>query len=127
MTDEAKPKKRGKVTRKEWIKAVYDIKYSAYHDLYCGEESLRACHSRVLKLLEENPRLAKSEYGRNYIEKTKGVGKLLDAMGALECSIEDILVDGFGALSLKYWDPARLPRAVRKAMAEIRDEDEGSP
>ena len=119
MTSEAKSKKAkppagGKVTRKEWIAAVHDLKWGAYDELYCTQEGLWNCHHGMLRLLEENPRLAESEFGKNYISKTEEVKDLLESRSTLERVIENMLADGFGAVSLKYWDPAKLPKGVRE-------------
>ena len=122
MTSEAKSKNAkpptGKVTRKEWIQAVDKLKWGAYDELYCTQEGLWNCHHGMLKLLEENPRLAESEFGKNYIRKTEEVKDLLEARSSLERVIENMLADGFGALSLKYWDPAKLPEGVREEIDE---------
>ena len=115
----------GRVSKKEWRDAVHQLKWGAYINLYCTEEGLWNCHHGMLKLLEENPRLAKSEFGKNYIRKTEEVKNLLEARSSLERVIENMLADGFGALSLKYWDPAKLPKGVREEIEKVLRGDPG--
>ena len=118
-----KIKTEGEVTRDEWIMAVYYEKYRAYHFYYCnGQDGPWIAHRNVLRILEENPRLAESAYGRNYVEKTKEIGALferreaaekpgsMDDLADVDDLIEDMLVAGLGSQSIKYWDPPSMPR-----------------
>ena len=91
------------VTKKEWREAVGDIKWSMYQAMSCSGNPA-ALHDRLLKLLDDNPRLKGSKFGKRYVERTKHLRAMLDAHGRLEDGIESTLDDALGTMQgMKYW------------------------
>ena len=89
-------------TQTEWRKAVGEAKWSAYMAFDCGG-SARSAHEQVLKLLERNPALKDSRFGKRYLAETSELGLLFDAQESVEAAIENTMAKAFGARSLKYW------------------------
>ena len=134
LRQKGKIKTEGEVTREEWIMAVYYEKYRSYHFYYCGGmDGPRISHRNVMEILKEHPRLAESEHGRNYVEKTEGIEALFEErdaaeeaedskkLGDVDGKIEGMLVAGLGSQSLKYWDPATWSR---KSFNALKKEDQ---
>ena len=96
------------VTRDEWIKAMYYCKYKAYDELYCSESAWEA-HRNAMQVLDANPRLAESEFGKRYMERTRDIEYFFKIKRDAEHAIERMMTAGFGSASLKYWDPALRP------------------
>ena len=132
LRQKGKIKTEGEVTRDEWIGAVYYEKYRSYHFYSCGGmDGPWISHRNVLEILKENPRLAESKWGRNYVERTKGIEALFEERAAAEESggdlvdidnrIEDVLIAGLGSCTLKYWDPTTWSR---KTFDALKKEDQ---
>ena len=90
-------------SKKEWREAVNKHKQDMYMGIDCGFACPITAHKRILALLNENPRLRNSKYGKHYIDKTKDMEYLFAAHGNIEAAIENTLADALGAASLKYW------------------------
>ena len=90
-------------TKKEWRDAVKEFKWSMYMATSCNQGSAWDAHKRLMEFLSQNPRLRQSKHGQRYIERTKNISRLFDAMANIEAEIEDALADGLGTVGLKYW------------------------
>lgn len=91
------------VTEREWREAVGDIKWSMYMAMSCSANPA-ALHDQLLKLLDDNPRLKGSKFGKRYLAKTKHLRAMLDAHGRLEDGIETTLDDALRTTQgMKYW------------------------
>lgn len=91
-----------RVTKKEWRTAVGTAKHEMHMAIDCGP-SVWGAHQKVLKLLEENPRLKESKFGRNYLRETATLKDLVGAQESIEAAIETTLKRGLGSASVKYW------------------------